>query len=75
VADGDLAGTHIAGETSESQASAYIPAQVDNQAIAVLRFKIANAFCSISYQIARLRERPRSFVSPCKKQTVLGMWQ
>jgi hypothetical protein len=42
VTDRDLAGTHIARETSESQASAYVPAQVDNQAIAVLRFKVAN---------------------------------
>ena len=42
MADSDLAGAHIAGQTSESQAAADIPAQVDDQAPALLLFEIVN---------------------------------
>ena len=51
MADGDLAGAHIAGQTSESQAAADIPPQVDDQAPALLLFEVVNCVDPMLSQI------------------------
>ena len=42
VADSDLAGAHIAGQASESQTTADISPEVDDQALTPLLFEIVN---------------------------------
>jgi hypothetical protein len=44
VADGDLAGAHVAGKVGESEAAADIPPQVNDQAAALLLFEIDSCF-------------------------------
>jgi hypothetical protein len=42
VPDSNLAWAHIAGQAGESQATADIPPEIDDQALAPLLFEIAN---------------------------------